>query len=75
MKVLKTTDTIVVLENVLTVSKHIAGSGAQSNPYRYSLNIEYVGEEEEVNLYFDTDKTEFEKCFSDIYKILSEEDE
>lgn len=74
MKVLKTTDTIVVLENVLAVSKHIAGSGAQSNPYRYSLNIKYVGEEE-VDIYFDKDKTEFERCFSDIYTILSGEGE
>ena len=74
MKVFKTADTIVVLENVLSVSKHIAGSGAQSNPYRYSINIEYTGENE-VHLYFDKDKTEFEKCFSDLYTILSGEDE
>lgn len=45
MKLIRTDNQIISLENVKEISLHTSGSGAKSNPYQYNINIEYMNKE------------------------------
>lgn len=73
MKILKTADEIVVLENVKAIVKNRYGTGAKSNPFTFSIDIFYFNNEE-YSIRFGKDEQSFNECYEDIFNILVEED-
>ena len=73
MKMIRTTDEIVTLENVKAVVKNRYGTGAKSNPFTFSISIFYFNNEE-YTIQFDQDVQFFNECYEDIFNILAKED-
>ena len=73
MKILRTADEIVVLENVKAIVKNRYGTGAKSNPFTFSISIFYFNNEE-YTIQFDQDVQSFNECYEDIFNILAKED-
>ena len=73
MKMIRTTEEIVTLENVKAVVKNRYGTGAKSNPFTFSITIFYFNHEE-YTLQFDQDVQSFNECYEDIFNILAKED-
>lgn len=73
MKVIKTTDEIVTLENIKAVVKQRYGIGTKSNPFTFSIVIFYTNGDN-YSIDFDQDAQSFNECYEDIYKILTKED-
>ena len=72
MKVIKVGDEIVVLEKVKSVNVHESGSGAKSNPFRYTIHIEYFGNEFS-NITIMNDEAKAHNTMNKIYEILKGE--
>lgn len=72
MRVIKVDDEIVVLEKVKNVSVSESGSGAKSNPFRYTIHIEYFGNEFS-NITIMNDETKAHNVMNKIYEILKGE--
>ena len=73
MKVIKTNDEIVSLENVKAVVKERHGTGAKSRPFTFSIVILYTNGDD-YSIDFDQDAQSFNECYEDIYNILTKED-
>lgn len=73
MKLIKTADEIVTLENVKAVVKNRCGTGEKHNPFTFSITIFYFYNEN-YTIYFDQDVQSFNECYEDIFNILSNED-
>lgn len=72
MKCVKTSEKIVVLENVKAVEFEVSGSGAKSNPHNYSISIKYLGGDTE-RLRFADNKKEAEQMYENIFHVISAE--
>ena len=72
MKVIKVDDKIVVLEKVKGVEVSESGSGAKSNPFRYTIQVEYFGGDFE-NITIVSDEVKAHNTMNKIYEILKEE--
>lgn len=69
MKVIKVGDEIMVLERVKKVGISESGSGAKSNPFRYTISIEYFGDEcSDITVMHD--KVKALEVMNRIYEIL-----
>ena len=73
MKLIKTNDEIVVLENVKAVVKSRFGVGEKSNPFTFIITIYYFNNEV-YTINFDQDVQSFNECYEDIFNILSQKD-
>lgn len=73
MRVIKTTDEIVALENIKAVVKSKFGTGEKSNPFTFIITIYYFNNEQ-YNINFDQDVQSFNECYEDIFNILSQKD-
>ena len=73
MKLIKTNDEIVVLENVKAVVKNRYGTGTKSCPFIFSITIFYFNGKD-YTIKFDQDVQSFNECYEDIFNILSQKD-
>lgn len=73
MKVIKTNDEIVALENVKAVVKERYGTGAKPHPFTFRITILYFNGDDYI-IDFDQDVQSFNECYEDIYNILTKED-
>ena len=63
---------IVSISNVKAIIFQTFGSGAKSNPFQYSIRIEYFGDE--VNfIEFGGNKTCAEQAFEEIFEKINKE--
>ena len=73
MRVIKTTDEIVALENIKAVVKKRYGTGEKSLPFTFRITIFYFNGDD-YTIDFDQDVQSFNECYEDIYNILTKED-
>ena len=73
MKVIKTNDEIVSLENVKAVVKSRFGNGTKSDPFTFLITVYYFNNEKYI-IDFDQDVQSFNECYEDIFNILTKED-
>lgn len=73
MRVIKTTDEIVALENIKAVVKKRCGTGEKSRPFTFSITIFYFNGDD-YTIDFNQDVQSFNECYEDIYNILTKED-
>ena len=57
MKYIRYNNTIISLENIKKVETHCSGSGCKSNPYIYSVTVEYK-DAEDAHILLESGSTE-----------------
>lgn len=71
MKFIKTKTELISLENVMRVLKIENGTGAKSNPFTYSIRIDYFNSDNCCFIRFEQDQAERDDAFEEIADILS----
>lgn len=66
----RTNNKIVSINNVKEITLQTFGSGAKSNPFQYTIRIDYFGEEN-VFLEFHSNKALAEQTLEEIFEILT----
>ena len=72
MKAILIKNTIVTLQNLKIAELETNGSGAKSNPYRYTIRLEYFSENRPTCIDFDDDKAKAIENFKAILSALNE---
>ncbi len=72
MKAILIKNTIVTLQNLKIAELETNGSGAKSNPYKYTIRLEYFSENRPTCINFDDDKAKAIENFKAILSALNE---